>query len=101
MACPFQARGRHFLDSLSAGRDIYSEKTMTWSIPEAEDCLKAAKNSDRVVQIGLQHESDGSLADAKQGIKQGIVGKATMVESWMSRNRKHGHGQWVADGPPN
>ena len=95
IASPLHIHARHFLDGIAAGKDLYSEKTMTWSIPEAEDCLKAAKNSDRVVQIGLQHESDGSLADAKQWIKEGLVGKVTMVQSWMSRNTPHGKGQWV------
>jgi predicted dehydrogenase len=85
----------HFLDTIKAGKDLYSEKTMTWSIPEAVKCREAAKNSDRVVQIGLQHESSGSLADARQWIKDGKLGKVTQVESWMSRNSPVGKGQWV------
>jgi predicted dehydrogenase len=68
---------------------------MTWSIPEAEQCLAAANKSDCVVQIGLQHESSGALADAKKWIKDGILGKIAQVESWMSRNSPHGQGQWV------
>lgn len=99
VASPLHIHTRHFLDTLSAGKDLYSEKTMTWSVPEAEQCLAAAKKSDRVVQIGLQHVSDGSLADTKQWIQQGIVGKVTMVESWMSRNTPHGKGQWVRPVP--
>jgi predicted dehydrogenase len=95
VATPLHTHARHFVDTLAAGKDLYSEKTMTWSIPEAEECLRAAKASDRVVQIGQQHESDGSLADAKRWIKDGLVGKVTMVESWMSRNTPHGQGQWV------
>src|SRR6266446_6803614 len=63
VASPLHIHARHFLDTLAAGKDLYSEKTMTWSIAEAEQCLAAAKNSNRVVQIGLQHESSGSLAD--------------------------------------
>lgn len=100
IASPLHIHARHFLDGLAAGKDLYSEKTMTWSIPEAEECLNAARKSDRVVQIGLQHESDGSLADTKQWLKEGRVGKVTMVESWMSRNSKHGQGQWVRPIPP-
>jgi predicted dehydrogenase len=100
VASPLHIHARHFTDALAAGKDLYSEKTMTWSIPEAEECLRAAKNSDRVVQIGLQHESDGSLADTKKWLKDGIVGKVTMVESWMSRNTPHGKGQWVRPIPP-
>src|SRR5207302_1062460 len=99
VASPLHIHARHFLDTLAAGKDVYCEKTMTWSIAEAEQCLNAAKGSDRVVQIGLQHESDGSLADTRQWIKDGLVGKVTQVESWMSRNTPRGHGQWVRPVP--
>jgi predicted dehydrogenase len=99
VASPLHIHARHFLDTLAAGKDLYSEKTMTWSIPEAEQCLAAAKASDRVVQIGLQHESSGALADARKWIKDGLVGKVTQVESWMSRNTPHGQGQWVRPVP--
>ena len=101
VASPLHLHARHFLDTLAAGKDLYSEKTMTWSIPEAEKCRAAAKKSDRVVQIGLQHESSGALVDTRAWIKQGIVGKVTQVESWMGRNTAHGHGQWVRPIPAN
>jgi len=99
VASPLHIHARHFLDTLDAGKDLYSEKTMTWSIPEAEQCLAAAKKSNRVVQIGLQHESSGALADTRKWIKDGMVGKVTQVESWMSRNTPHGRGQWVRPVP--
>jgi predicted dehydrogenase len=95
VATPLHIHARHFLDTLAAGKDLYSEKTLTWSIPEAEQCLEASKKSDRVVQIGLQHESEGSFVDAKKWIVGGMVGKVTHVESWMSRNTPHGTAQWV------
>ena len=100
VASPLHLHAHHFLDVLAAGKDLYCEKTMTWSIPEAEQCLAAASKSDRVVQIGLQHESSGALADAKKWIKDGILGKITQVEAWMSRNSPHGQGQWVRPLPP-
>ena len=99
VASPLHIHARHFMDTLAAGKDLYAEKTMTWSIPEADQCLEAAKKSDRVIQIGLQHESSGALADAKKWIKDGLVGKVTQVESWMSRNTPHGKGQWVRPVP--
>ncbi len=95
VASPLHTHARHFLDTLAAGKDLYSEKTMTWSIPEAEQCLAAATQSGRVIQIGLQWESSGALQDARKWIKDGTVGKVTQVESWMSRNTPHGEGQWV------
>ena len=99
VASPLHIHSRHFLDTLASGKDLYSEKTMTWSIPEADKCMAAAKNSSRVVQIGLQHQSSGAQADAKQWIKDGWVGKVTSVESWMGRNTPHGKGQWVRPVP--
>ena len=99
VASPLHIHARHFMDTLAAGKDLYAEKTMTWSIPEADQCLEAAKKSDRVIQIGLQHESSGALADAKKWIADGLVGKITQVESWMSRNTPHGKGQWVRPVP--
>jgi predicted dehydrogenase len=99
IASPLHLHARHFLDTLSAGKDLYCEKTMTWSIAEAEQCLAAAKKSDRIVQIGLQHESSGALADTRKWIRDGMVGKVTQVESWMSRNTPHGKGQWVRPVP--
>lgn len=100
VATPLHLHAKYFLDSLAAGKDLYCEKTMTWDIPEAVQCLKAAQASKQVVQIGLQHESSGELADARKWYEQGLLGKVTMVESWMSRNTPHGHGQWNRAIPP-
>src|SRR5579871_5452763 len=99
VASPLHIHARHFVDTLAAGKDLYAEKTMTWSIPEADKCLAAARDSKRVVQIGLQYQSSGALTDAKQWIKDGWLGKVTHVGSWMSRNTPHGKGQWVRSVP--
>lgn len=95
VATPLHIHARHFVDTVAAGKDLYAEKTMTWSISEAEKCLEAARKSDRVIQIGLQHQTGGPFADAKKWMSDGIVGKVTQVDSWMSRNSRHGQGQWV------
>ena len=76
VATPLHIHAKHFADVLAAGKDLYSEKTMTWSIAEAEQCLALSKKSGRVIQIGLQHESSGSLADTKKWIKDGMMGCA-------------------------
>jgi predicted dehydrogenase len=95
VATPLHCHTRHFLDALAANKDLYCEKTMTWSIEEADACREAAKRANRVVTIGLQHQSSGELVDAKQWIKDGLIGKVTHIETWMSRNTPRGKGQWV------
>jgi predicted dehydrogenase len=94
VATPVFLHSKYFHDVLAAGKDLYCEKTMTWDIAEAVACRKAANASSQVVQIGLQHESEGALVDAQQWIQQGLTGKVTMVEAWMSRNTPQGQGQW-------
>ncbi len=95
VATPLHCHARHFLDTIAAGKDLYSEKTMTWSIEEAEACLAAAKKSKSVVGIGQQHNSAGYFFEPRQWVKENKLGVVTHVEMWMSRNSKRGVGQWV------
>jgi predicted dehydrogenase len=99
VATPLHCHARHFLDTVAAGKDLYCEKTMTYSIEEAEACRAAASRSEQVITIGLQHQSSGALADAKKWIKDGALGKVALVEAWMSRNSPRGKGQWVRPVP--
>ena len=94
-ATPMHMHSKYFIAALEAGKDLYSEKTMTWNIPQTVECQKAARVSKQVIQIGVQHQSSGGLADAKEWIGKGYAGKVTMVESWISRNTPRGRGQWV------
>src|SRR5947209_17701018 len=80
VASPLHLHARHFLDVVAAGKDLYCEKTMTWSIAEAEECYSAAQaHPERVIGVGLQHESGGPLADARQWIQQCCTGNVTPV----------------------
>jgi predicted dehydrogenase len=42
VATPLHCHTVHFLAAFAAGKDLYCEKTMTWSIEEAATCLAAA-----------------------------------------------------------
>ena len=99
VATPLHCHARHFLDTIAAGKDLYCEKTMTWSMAEAEQCRQAAMNSKQVVQVGTQWASFGSVTDAKKWIADGMVGKIAQIDMWMGRNTKHGQGQWVRSVP--
>ena len=95
VASPVFLHHKHFLDTIASGKDLYCEKTMTWSIPEAIECRQVASSSKQIIQIGLQHESSGEHIDAKQWFQHGLAGQVHQVEAWMGRNSPHGQGQWV------
>jgi predicted dehydrogenase len=50
-ATPFHLHTKYFVAALAAGKDLYSEKTMTWDIREAVTCLKAASNQRRSCRL--------------------------------------------------
>jgi predicted dehydrogenase len=95
VASPLHLHASHFLDTVSAHKDLYCEKTMTWSLAEADQCREAAAKSKQVVGLGLQWTSYGALQDARKWLQDGVVGKITQVDAWMGRNTPHGKGQWV------
>lgn len=45
VATPLHCHAHHFLDTVAAGKDLYCEKTMTWSIDEAKACRAAVLSS--------------------------------------------------------
>jgi len=99
VATPLHLHSKYFHEVINSGKDLYCEKTMTWDIQEAIACRKAAETTRQIIQIGLQHESEGNHTDAKHWVEQGLPGKITQVEAWMSRNTPHGKGQWVRPVP--
>src|SRR5437588_1108787 len=42
VASPLHIHARHFMDTLAAGRDLYAEKTMTWSIDRKSTRLNSS-----------------------------------------------------------
>src|ERR1700688_4612176 len=40
-ATPMHLHAKYFVAALAAGKDLYSEKTMTWNIPQTVECKKA------------------------------------------------------------
>lgn len=95
IATPLHLHARHFLDALDAGKDIYCEKTMTWSIDEAKQCRDAARKSNRVISIGMQHTSSSRFRQVKQLLSNQTMGKITQIRSYMSRNTPHNQPQWA------
>ena len=42
------------LDALSAGKDVYIEKPMTYTVDEGLEIIAATEKSDRIYQVGSQ-----------------------------------------------
>jgi predicted dehydrogenase len=86
------------LDALSAGKDVYIEKPMTYCIEEGPKIIEAAKRSNRIVQVGSQWVSSPMHKKAKEIVQSGGIGKVTKVVAFYNRNSSTG--AWNYPIPP-
>jgi predicted dehydrogenase len=95
IATPQHLHCEHFVASLDAGKHVYQEKTMAFTVDHAKRMRAAYQRAGkRTVQIGHQGCSMGQIVDALEFMKTGFVGKITSIHSHMYRNTPHGKPQW-------
>jgi len=95
IATPQHLHCEHFVASLDAGKHVYQEKTMAFTVDHAKR-MRAAyqKAGKRTVQIGHQSCTSGQITDAVNFLKTGHLGKVTAIHAHMYRNTPHGKPQW-------
>ncbi|HYP12656.1 MAG TPA: Gfo/Idh/MocA family oxidoreductase, partial [Bryobacteraceae bacterium] len=95
IATPQHLHCEHFVASLEAGKHVYQEKTMAFTVEHAKRMRAAYQAAaGRVVQIGHQSCSSGHVDDALDFLKDNKTGKLTAVHMHMHRNTPHGKPQW-------
>ena len=96
VATPHHLHAEQFVAALEAGKHIYLEKTMAFTVDDAKAMRAAYERAAgrRVVQIGHQQCSSGQTVDAKNYLASGVVGKVTAINGRMFRNTPHGKPQW-------
>lgn len=78
------------IDALNAGKHVYVEKPLSYSIEEGIGVIKAARLNDRVCQVGMQQRSGPHYMEAKaKFIDSGAIGKITLVRTWWHGNGAH------------
>ena len=68
------------IEAMKAGKDVYCEKPMTHSIPEALEMVKVSRDTGRLVQVGSQSLSMQSTHKAKEWIDSGEIGTVYNVQ---------------------
>jgi predicted dehydrogenase len=86
IATPDHWHAQIALDALAAGKDVYLQKPMTYTIEEARAVAEAVKKYGRVLQVGSQGLSAPGAHKAKELIEQGEIGELLWAQSTSSRN---------------
>lgn len=93
IASPEHWHAQHIIDSLEAGKDVYTEKPMTLRLEEALAVRKAVlAHPERIFQVGTQMIMLPKYNKAREAIKQGAIG--TPVWSQTSYCRNSTTGEW-------
>jgi predicted dehydrogenase len=78
------------IDALHSGRDVYVEKPLTRTIEEGPRIVKAARENNRVCQVGMQQRSAKHYLQAKQKYFDiGKLGPITLARTWWYGNSWH------------
>lgn len=93
IATPDHWHGTMIIDAVNAGKHVYAEKPMTWTVPETYLVADAVRKSGMVFQLGHQGRQIEINHRAKEIIQKGLIGKVTLVE--VSTNRNDPNGAWV------
>ncbi|MGL4514444.1 MAG: Gfo/Idh/MocA family protein [Lacipirellulaceae bacterium] len=81
VASPDHWHAKHLIEAMRAGKDVYCEKPLTYSIGEGRRIRDAVRETGRVVQVGSQQrtEFDGMFAKAAAIVRAGRVGKVKRI----------------------
>ena len=83
------------IDAAKAGKHVYLEKPLSWTVPETYRVRNAVNESGIVFQLGHQGRQIDSYARAKEIVDQKLLGKISLIET--TTNRNSGNGAWVYD----
>ncbi|WP_276481925.1 Gfo/Idh/MocA family protein [Paraflavitalea pollutisoli] len=73
--------------ALSAGKQVFLEKTMTYNIPEAIKLVKQVKeHPNQVLQVGHQYRYVPLYFKVKEMIEKGYLGKVVHIDARWDRN---------------
>lgn len=98
ISTPDHLHKQHAIDAMNAGKHIYIEKPLTYSINEGLEIIQAAKRNKVAFQVGSHGCSSVLSQKAKEIIASGRLGQVTMVRAYYNRNTAGG--AWIYPIPP-
>lgn len=86
IATPLSMHTQMALDTLDAGKHVYCEKIMTYSISETEKLVSKVRGSKKIFQVGFQQRTNPLHNKIYEIIKGGFIGDIKHVDAHYDRN---------------
>ncbi len=81
----------HGIAAANAGKDIYLEKPMTFSITEGQKLVKAIRQNKRILQVGSQQRSSVYFRMACELTRNQRIGKLHTIRVWNPEDQGAGN----------
>ncbi len=98
IASPDHWHKTHVIEAMRAGKDVYCEKPLTYTVEEGLEILAVQRETRRIVQVGSQGVSSEIQKKARELIQAGRLGRVTMIRA--AYNRNTASGAWIYPIPP-
>jgi len=83
IAVPDHSHAMVAIAACKAGKDVYLEKPMTFTINEGKELRKIVRGTKRILALGSQQRSDPNFQHAVQLVQTGALGKITKVNAYV------------------
>lgn len=83
IAVPDHSHARIAIAACRAGKDVYLEKPMTFTIKEGQELRKVVRETGRILAIGSQQRSDPDFQHAVKLVQSGAIGRITNVNAYV------------------
>ena len=98
VATPDHLHKQQVVKALEAGKDVYCEKPLTFTVDEGLEIAAAVKRTGQLLQVGSQGMSSRTQHKAREIIRSGRLGQVTMIRAGYNRNSASG--AWIYPIPP-
>ena len=83
VAVPDHSHAMIAIAACRAGKDVYLEKPMTFTINEGQELKKVVRETNRVLAVGSQQRSDAGFQHAVKLVQTGALGKISKVNAYV------------------
>jgi predicted dehydrogenase len=83
IAVPDHSHARIAIAACRAGKDVYLEKPMTFTIKEGQELVKVVRENNRILGIGSQQRSSPEFQHAVKLVQDGAIGKISKVNAYV------------------
>lgn len=86
IATPDHWHAIHCVDACRAGKDVYVEKPLSLTVVEGRKMLDVARETGRVVQVGLHRRSSKLFMQLREELRNNVVGKVSIGRAYRLSN---------------